>query len=119
MAMSPLSSLLEGSGATPDVPTRQAASIIKQEVAGPVTQSTASTLPYPLGLVTQKYGLYLPLSPRAAPPGPHGLLSLGSPPLLEEGGLSQAADPRGDKVKGSVKRKSEKTQMLPRPQGTL
>lgn len=103
MAMSPLSSLLEGSWATPDVPTCQAASIIKQEVAGPVTQ---------------KYGLYLPLSPRAATPGPHGLLSLGSPPLLEEGGLSQAADPRGDKVEGSVKRKSEKTQM-PRPQGTL
>lgn len=118
MAMSPLSSLLEGSWATPDVPTCQAASIIKQEVAGPVTQKYGLYLPLSPGAGHSGYGLYLPLSPRAAPPGPHRLLSLGSPPLLEEGGLSQAADPRGDKVEGSVKRKSEKTQM-PRPQGTL
>lgn len=85
MAMSPLSSLLEGSWAIPDVPTCQAVSIVKQEVAGPVTQ---------------KYGLYLPVSSRAALPGPHGRLSLGSPPPLEEGSLSQAADPRGIKLKG-------------------
>ena len=100
MAMSPLSSLLEGSWATPDLPTCQAASIIKQEVAGPITQKHSLYPPLSPGLVTHKYGLYLPLSPRAAPPGPHRLLSLGSPPLLEEGGLSQAADPQGIKLKG-------------------
>ena len=100
MAMSPLSSLLEGSWATPDAPTCQAASTVKQEVAGPITQKLSLYPPLSPGPVTHKYGLCLPFSPRAAPPGPHGLLSLGSPPLSEEGGLSQAADPRGIKLKG-------------------
>lgn len=51
MATGPLSSLLEGSCATWDVPTRQAASTVKQTVAAPVTQ--------------KYHGLYPPLVPQS------------------------------------------------------
>lgn len=71
MAMSPLSSLLEGSWATPDAPTCQAASTVKQEVAGPITQ---------------KLSLYPPLSPGRS------LTSMASacpsPPELHRQGLT-------------------------------
>lgn len=56
MATGPLSSLLEGSCATWDVPARQAASTVKQTVAAPVTQ--------------KYHGLYPPLVPQSCATGP-------------------------------------------------